>query len=260
MGSQIAAHFANAGVPSLLLDVTADAAAQGLKRARGLKPDPFFLPDGWTLVTHRLVRRRHAAAGRGRLDRRVRRRAARRQARAARASGQGAPRRAASSARTRRASRSACSPRGAATTSAATGWARTSSTRRATCGCSSSFRHPTPIRRCSPAWRLRRSAARQGRGDRQGLAELHRQPPRAVRRGARAGARGRGRLHDRRDRRHHRAADRPAEERHVPHARPGRRRHPGPRRPQPARAARRRDGARACSCCRRSSRRCSSAA
>ena len=51
MGSQIAAHFANAGVPSLLLDVTAEAAAQGLKRARGLKPDPFFLPDGWTLVT-----------------------------------------------------------------------------------------------------------------------------------------------------------------------------------------------------------------
>ena len=48
---QIAAHFANAGVPSLLLDVTADAAAQGLKRARGLKPDPFFLPDGWTLIT-----------------------------------------------------------------------------------------------------------------------------------------------------------------------------------------------------------------
>ena len=51
MGSQIAAHFANAGVPSLLLDVTADAAAQGLKRARGLKPDPFFLSDGWKLVT-----------------------------------------------------------------------------------------------------------------------------------------------------------------------------------------------------------------
>jgi 3-hydroxyacyl-CoA dehydrogenase len=51
MGSQIAAHFANAGVPSLLLDVSADAAAQGLKRARGLKPDPFFLPDGWKLVT-----------------------------------------------------------------------------------------------------------------------------------------------------------------------------------------------------------------
>ena len=51
MGSQIAAHFANAGVPARLLDVTAEAAAQGLKRARGLKPDPFFLPDGWKLVT-----------------------------------------------------------------------------------------------------------------------------------------------------------------------------------------------------------------
>jgi 3-hydroxyacyl-CoA dehydrogenase len=51
MGSQIAAHFANAGVPSLLLDVTANAAAQGLTRARGLKPDPFFLPDGARLVT-----------------------------------------------------------------------------------------------------------------------------------------------------------------------------------------------------------------
>ena len=36
MGAQIAAHFANAGVPALLLDVTAEAAEQGLKRARGL--------------------------------------------------------------------------------------------------------------------------------------------------------------------------------------------------------------------------------
>jgi len=51
MGSQIAAHFANAGVPSLLLDVTADAAAQGLKRARGFRPDPFFLSDGQTLIS-----------------------------------------------------------------------------------------------------------------------------------------------------------------------------------------------------------------
>jgi len=51
MGAQIAAHFANAGVPSLLLDVTGDAARQGLERARTLKPDPFFTPDTWTLVT-----------------------------------------------------------------------------------------------------------------------------------------------------------------------------------------------------------------
>src|SRR5688500_19243198 len=51
MGSQIAAHFANAGVPALLLDVTAEAAGQGLQRARTLKPDPFFTPDTWKLVT-----------------------------------------------------------------------------------------------------------------------------------------------------------------------------------------------------------------
>jgi 3-hydroxyacyl-CoA dehydrogenase len=51
MGSQIAAHFANAGVPALLLDITADAAQQGLKRARALKPDPFFTADTWKLVT-----------------------------------------------------------------------------------------------------------------------------------------------------------------------------------------------------------------
>ena len=51
MGAQIAAHFANAETPALLLDVTADAARQGLERARTLKPDPFFTPDTWRLVT-----------------------------------------------------------------------------------------------------------------------------------------------------------------------------------------------------------------
>ena len=50
MGAQIAAHFANAGVPSLLLDVTAEAAEQGLKRARALTPDPFFTPDTSKLI------------------------------------------------------------------------------------------------------------------------------------------------------------------------------------------------------------------
>jgi 3-hydroxyacyl-CoA dehydrogenase len=51
MGAQIAAHFANAGVPALLLDVSADAARQGLERARKLKPDPFFTHDTWKLIT-----------------------------------------------------------------------------------------------------------------------------------------------------------------------------------------------------------------
>src|ERR1041385_1089014 len=50
MGAQIAAHFANAGVPALLLDVTVDAARDGLKRARALNPDPFFTPDTAKLI------------------------------------------------------------------------------------------------------------------------------------------------------------------------------------------------------------------
>ena len=50
MGSQIAAHFANAGVPARLLDLTGAVAREGLKRARSLRPDPFF-----TIETHRLV-------------------------------------------------------------------------------------------------------------------------------------------------------------------------------------------------------------
>jgi len=50
MGAQIAAHFANAGVPALLLDVTRDATRDGLKRAKALKPDPFFTPDTPALV------------------------------------------------------------------------------------------------------------------------------------------------------------------------------------------------------------------
>jgi len=51
MGAQIAAHFANAGVPALLLDLTEDIARDGLKRARALKPDPFFSPDTVRLIT-----------------------------------------------------------------------------------------------------------------------------------------------------------------------------------------------------------------
>src|ERR1700687_3036933 len=45
MGAQIAAHAANAGLPVLLLDVSRQAAREGLERARMLKPDPFFTPE-----------------------------------------------------------------------------------------------------------------------------------------------------------------------------------------------------------------------
>src|SRR6185503_6548373 len=62
MGAQIAAHVANAGVPSLLLDVTSEAAEHGLKRARAVKPDPFFTPD-----THKLISTASFDAGLARL-------------------------------------------------------------------------------------------------------------------------------------------------------------------------------------------------
>ena len=44
MGAQIAAHLCNAGYPVVLLDVSGQAAREGLERARKLKPDPFFTP------------------------------------------------------------------------------------------------------------------------------------------------------------------------------------------------------------------------
>ena len=50
MGAQIAAHLANAGLRVLLLDVTRDAARDGLERAKKMKPDPFFTPDIVSLV------------------------------------------------------------------------------------------------------------------------------------------------------------------------------------------------------------------
>src|SRR5712691_6613899 len=50
MGAQIAAHFANAGVPALLLDLTAEISREGLKRASALKPDPLFTSDAIRLI------------------------------------------------------------------------------------------------------------------------------------------------------------------------------------------------------------------
>jgi 3-hydroxyacyl-CoA dehydrogenase len=51
MGAQIAAHLSNAGLPVLLLDVSRDAATQGIKRLRTLKPDPCFVPDVLARIT-----------------------------------------------------------------------------------------------------------------------------------------------------------------------------------------------------------------
>ena len=50
MGTQIAAHAANAGLPVLLLDLDEATARDGLARARKLKPDPFFTRDAAGLI------------------------------------------------------------------------------------------------------------------------------------------------------------------------------------------------------------------
>ncbi len=58
MGAQIAAHLANAGVPTFLLDLNEKVAREGFERARKLKPDPFFVADN--AVAHHRRRLRHA--------------------------------------------------------------------------------------------------------------------------------------------------------------------------------------------------------
>ena len=50
MGAQIAAHLANAGLPVVLLDLTADAARHGLNRLKTLRPDPLFTPESARLI------------------------------------------------------------------------------------------------------------------------------------------------------------------------------------------------------------------
>ena len=87
---------------------------------------------------------------------------------------------------------------------------------------------------------IRRPASRQGRGGRQGHAELHRQPHRALRRRAHARGGGERPLHDRRDRRDHRTRARAAGQRDISDDGYRRRRHPRARHAQPRRAAARR--------------------
>jgi 3-hydroxyacyl-CoA dehydrogenase len=50
MGSRIAAHFANAGIPSLLLDLTEDAARKGVEIAKQ-RPGGFFVESSAALIT-----------------------------------------------------------------------------------------------------------------------------------------------------------------------------------------------------------------
>jgi 3-hydroxyacyl-CoA dehydrogenase len=51
MGSRIAAHFGNAGVPSRLLDISTSAAAKGIETAAKQRPTAFFTDDVAHLIT-----------------------------------------------------------------------------------------------------------------------------------------------------------------------------------------------------------------
>ncbi len=51
MGSRIAAHFANAGIPSDLLDISTDAASKGIQTAIKQKPGAFFQESSAALIT-----------------------------------------------------------------------------------------------------------------------------------------------------------------------------------------------------------------
>ncbi len=50
MGSQIAAHLSNAGIPSLLFDLNNELAEKGLQMALKLKPAPFYNPKTAELI------------------------------------------------------------------------------------------------------------------------------------------------------------------------------------------------------------------
>src|SRR5262245_37170208 len=51
MGARIAAHFANAGIPSVLLDVNADLAKKGIENAAKMRPGGFFVHSSAAMIT-----------------------------------------------------------------------------------------------------------------------------------------------------------------------------------------------------------------
>ena len=50
MGSQIAGHLANAGIPSMLFDIKQELAENGLKKLTELKPAPLFNPKDIDMI------------------------------------------------------------------------------------------------------------------------------------------------------------------------------------------------------------------
>ncbi|MBL3618129.1 MAG: hypothetical protein JMN26_10380 [gamma proteobacterium endosymbiont of Lamellibrachia anaximandri] len=51
MGAQIAGHLANAGIPSLLFDISAELADKGVQVLTKLKPAPLYKPQNTRLIT-----------------------------------------------------------------------------------------------------------------------------------------------------------------------------------------------------------------
>jgi 3-hydroxyacyl-CoA dehydrogenase len=51
MGSQIAAHLSNAGIPSLAFDISQDVAEKGIEAATKIKPAAFYNPKSVKLIT-----------------------------------------------------------------------------------------------------------------------------------------------------------------------------------------------------------------
>jgi 3-hydroxyacyl-CoA dehydrogenase len=51
MGARIAAHFANAGIPSVLLDVSTAASKKGIENAAKQRPGGFFVDSGAALIS-----------------------------------------------------------------------------------------------------------------------------------------------------------------------------------------------------------------
>ena len=51
MGAQLAGHFANAGIPTLLFDISQDLSEQGIENLKKLKPAPLYKPKNISLIT-----------------------------------------------------------------------------------------------------------------------------------------------------------------------------------------------------------------
>ena len=259
MGAQIALHFANAGIPALLLDLTADVGARGPRSARARSSRiRTSRPTRYALVTHRRLRRRTSTGiADARLDHRSRRRAARHQAAAARARRRrsGAPGIDRQLEHVRH-SRSRRLPK-AARDDFRTALARHALLQSAALPAAARdhSRPPTPIPPSSTAMVAVRRSPCSARASSSRRTRRTSSPTTSALYGVmQIARRARERqVHDRRDRRDHRAGARPAEERDVPHDGYRRHRRPRARVAQPARAARRATQIARPSRCRRSS-------